>query len=331
MTTWTTRHVLMPLLLLCVWSATASAADTPVDALQIMSYPNKPVRIVVAWPPQGGADYLARFLADQLRTSLRQRIIVENRAGAGGNVGAEHVARSPADGYTLLVSPGDTHVLNPILYGGQMSFQGIEDFEPVALIAYSDLALVTHPSINVPSVTELVALARARPGQLRFATPGPGTRGHLLTGLLEQRAEVNLDTVHYPGSAAAANAVTSGVNHALFGSYSSLAAHIKAKNLRLVATSGRRHAPHAALDVLAPFELELYYGLFVPKGTPRDIVERLNLHVSRAVDTPRARTRLAELGFYPEPGSADAFARTLAVDRVRWSRALASVKLAVPN
>jgi len=298
------------------------------DPIAQLAYPSRPIHLIVPWPPQGGADLLARLLADRLSVSLRQRVTVENRPGGGGNSGAEFVAKSRPDGYVLLVSAGDTHVINPVIYGTQMPFKGISAFAPIALLAYSDFALAVNPTVNLASVEELIARAK-RDSNVRMASSGPGTRGHLLALMLQQRAAVDIQVITHSGSAAAAIAVAGGSADAVFSSYSAMAAQVKAGKLKLVAVSSRRQGSGlpAFGALLSEFELELYFGLFAPKGTPREIVQRLNLHANRALEARSARTTLLAMGFEPEPASADAFQRQLAVDSVRWPRALAGMRL----
>jgi tripartite-type tricarboxylate transporter receptor subunit TctC len=308
----------------CFAANVLAGAAAHLDPVDVVTYPNRAIRVVVPWPPEGGADLLTRTLVEPLRVSLRQRISVDNRAGDNGNVGAALVANSPPDGYTLLVCAGDTLVINPVLYGAKTPFRGLDDFEPVALLAYSDLALAVHPSLRAHSIADLIAGAKSGSRSVRVATSGSASRGHLLSLILERREAVDLRLVPYPGAAAAAKAAAGGETDAVFASYSSMAAFVTANKLRMLAVTARRG------EVLAPdlaqaffrFELELYYGLFVPRNTPREIVERINLHVNRAFEKAPLQERLAALGFDLEPDSAAAFARRMQVDRVRWARAL---------
>lgn len=324
------RVVLSACAIQCSIVGVSAGAAARLDPVEVLTYPNRPIRVIVPSPPQGGADLLARALVDPLRESLRQRIIVENRVGAGGNAGAAVVAASPADGHMLLVSASDTHVINPILYGAKMAFRGIDDFEPIALLAYSDLALAVHPSVSAVSVTDLVAMARAKPGQLRVATSGASSRGHLLALIFEKREAIEIRLVPFTGSAPAAKAVAGGLAEAVFGSYSSMAAYVRANKLRLLAISNRRG--ETSMPVLdqsfASFELELYYGLLAPKNTPREIIERVNLHVNRALELPRIQARLSSMGLDPDPGSAESLGRKMRVDSVRWTHTLAGFTIA---
>jgi len=302
------------------------------DALQVLTYPTAPIKIVVPWPVHGGADQIARLVATRLDGAFRQRVTVENRPGAGAIVGTDAVSKATPDGHTLLVGATDTHIVTPLLLGSRVPFRGIADFEPVALLAYSSMALAVRPSISAFSVDDLVKLARNASGSsLRFATSGVGTRGHLLTALLRQRAGVEFAEHDYLGSNAAAIAVAGGQADAVFTSYASMASSIQSGKLRLLAVASR-HARGSAPslgDWLADFQFDLYFGLFAPKGTPREIVDRLNLHVGRALDDPKTRRRLLVLGFEPELGSPAAFARLLEVDALRWGRALANVRIPV--
>jgi len=312
--------------MLLVAGANVSAAD----ALQVLSYPTAPVKIVVPWPVQGGADQIGRLIAKYLDATFRQRVTVENRPGGGAVVGTDAVSKAAPDGHTLLVGATDTHIVAPLLPGARIPFRGIADFEPVALLAYSSIALAVHPSVNAYSVDDLVRLARASPGSpLRFATSGAGTRGYLLTALLKQRAGLEFAEYDYAGANAAAFAVAGGQADAVFSSYAGMASPIQSGKLRLLAVASRHSRPGAPAlgEWLADFQLDLYFGLFAPKGTPREIVDRLNQHVHRALEQPGTRKRLLSLGLEPELGSPAAFVRLLEIDAVRWARALAGAKV----
>jgi tripartite-type tricarboxylate transporter receptor subunit TctC len=312
--------------------AEAFAASPAVPILEIVSYPNRPVRIVVPWPAAGAADVLARTLAEPLEDHFRQRVSVENRPGAGGNVGSELVAKSAPDGYTLLVGAMDTHVINPVLYGARMPFRGLDDFQPVSLVAYATVVLAIQSSLPARSVTELIALAKARPGQLRFATAGEGSNSHLLMAMFGKRAGIAFADVPYKGSAAAVADVAAGNVDLVFNAYTAVEPFERSGKLRVLAvTAQRASSPLPAVpplsETLPGFELVLYYGLFAPRGTHRDIVDRLNLRANAALQSPVVRARLAAQGLEPARVSAAEFENILRADSVKWAREVAALGL----
>jgi len=315
-------------LLICVACPPLASAQ-PGDPLDILAYPTAAIRILVPWPPNGAADQLARFVSSRLEASIKQRVIVENRPGRAAIAGTEAASKARPDGHVLLIGASDTHVINPILYGSGLTYRGIEDFEPVALLAHAPMALAVRPVLPARSTAELVALARSGPAPLRMATTGPGSRGHLLTALLRERTGIEFIEIPIAGSAGAVNAVASGDADAVFASYASMATLVNTGKLRLIAVASRlpdRGAP-ALGEMLADYQLDLYYGMFAPKGTPREIVDRLNLHLGKILEKSEARRYLTARGLEPDVGTPADFGRRLQADALRWRIALDGVKV----
>jgi len=293
-----------------VWVALSGSAAA-------QDYPVKPLRLVVPFPAGGGTDVQARSLAVQLGRSLGQNVLVENRPGANTIIGAEVVVRAPADGYTILFT-GSTHVINPFLKQ-KMSFDTSKDFTPVARVGLSVLALSVHPSLPARNLKELVALARARPGELTFATASVVGGQRLATeAFFRQLAKVDIVSVAYNGGAPASTAVVGGHNAILISNVAEATQQIRAGRLRGVAvmsltrTEQLPDVPTIAESGWPGFEASNWYGALVRAATPRAIVERLAAETSKALDTPPMRDHLAKMGFQPAylgPAEFDAYMR----------------------
>src|SRR5688572_14964116 len=242
-------------------------------------YPVKPVRIVIGFPPGGFVDLTARVISGPLGTGLGQQVIVENRGGAGGIVGTELVARAAPDGYTLTVGSAGTHAVNQSLYP-KLPYNVLRDFQPIARLADAPSILAVHPSLPVKSVKELVALARAKPGQVNYASAGSGTSTHLAAVLFEHIGRVKMVHVPFKGGGPAIVALLSGEVPVTFGTAASVSPHTKTGRLRgLAVTSGKRSAVLPDLPTIAEagipgYEMLNWLGLFAPTGTPRTIVDR---------------------------------------------------------
>src|SRR5882724_6334350 len=265
------------------------------------SYPNRPVRLVVPFPAGGPADALGRVLADQLNKIWGQPVIIENRGGAGGNLGAEVVARSPADGYTLLLNASN-HVINASLYE-RLPYDPIRDFTPVSEVTSYMLVLVVHPSVPAASVKEFVALARSKSDGLSVANAGLGTPTHLAAVLFAQAAGVNLIHVPYRGAAPASTDLIAGQVPAMFNNPVNAVPQVRANNLRALAATGSRRLsllpdlPTVAESGYSGFETRTWYGLFGPAGLPADIVRKLHADTERALRIPEIANNLVAQGW----------------------------------
>lgn len=287
-------------------------------------FPTKPVTIVVPGAPGGGGDFTARLLAEELGTALGQPIVVENRAGAAGNIAATHVARAQPDGYILLLAYSGTHVGNPAMFSN-LQWDPIKSFTPVAMLVTSPQVIVVSKSLPVNTLGELVAYARQNPGKLNYATSGAGTVQHIGTEMLAARTGTRLVHVPYKGAGAALADVLSGQVQLLVTTPPAVVSHIKAGSLRALAIAGKRRHPMLP-DVptteeagVKDVEVDAWFALYAPAGTPARVVQRLSTAVQRVVTGPRFRQRAEEAGTYAsymEPAQLDAFTRS---ELTAWS------------
>ena len=269
--------------------------------MSAQTYPTKPIRIVVPFPAGGTTDVLARAAAQKLTESLGQPAVVDNRPGAGGNIGAELVAKSPPDGYTLLMGTVGTHAINPSLYP-KMPYDHVKDFAPVILVAGVPNVLVINPALPVNSVQELIAYAKANPGKLNFASSGNGTSIHLSGELFKTMAGVQMTHVPYKGSAPALQDLVGGQVQLMFDNLPSSLALIKGGKLKALAvTSSARAAalpdvPTLAESGLPGFEASSWFGLLAPAGTPQPIILKVNGDVAKWLASPEAKEKLLAQG-----------------------------------
>jgi tripartite-type tricarboxylate transporter receptor subunit TctC len=268
------------------------------------SYPSRPIRLVVPYPPGGPLDIMARAIGQKLTEAWSQPVVVDNRAGAGGNIGADLVAKSPADGYTLLMGAVATHAINPTLYG-KIPYDPVKDFAPVALVAQVPNILVVNPSVPAKSVRELIELARARPGYLNFGSGSTGSTGHLAGELFKTMAGVEMVHIPYKGGAPAMADLLAGQVQLMFDNLANALPNVRAGRLRALAvtTLARSPAmpdlPTIAESGLPGFDLTTWFGLMVPAGTPPEIVVKLNAEIVRALNAKDMRERLEKMGAEP--------------------------------
>jgi len=288
-------------------------------------YPTKPIRIVVPFPAGGTTDILARAVAQKLTETLGQSVVVDNRPGAGGNIGAELVAKSPPDGYTLLMGTVGTHAINPSLYA-KMPYDHVKDFVPVILVAGVPNVLVVNPSVPANSVQELIAYIKANPGKVNFASSGSGTSIHLSGELFKTMAGVSMTHVPYKGSTPALTDLMGGQVQLMFDNLPSSLPQIKAGKLRALAVTSAQRAsalpdvPTVAEAGLPGFEASSWFGLLAPAGTPKDIVTKLNAEVAKWLATPEAREKLASQGAIAAGQSPDDFTRHIAAETAKWQK-----------
>ena len=289
------------------------------------TYPSKPIRIVVPFPAGGTTDVLARAVAQKLTESLGQAAVVDNRPGAGGNIGAELVAKAPPDGYTLLMGTVGTHAINPSLYP-KMPYDHVKDFVPVILVAGVPNVLVINPSLPVNSVQELIAYAKANPGKLNFASSGNGTSIHLSGELFKTMAGVQMAHVPYKGSAPALQDLVGGQVQLMFDNLPSSLALIRAGKLKALAVTSLTRAaalpdvPTVAESGLPGFEASSWFGLLAPAATPQPVVVTLNTDVAKWLATPEAREKLLAQGANAAGGTPADFARHIAAETAKWQK-----------
>ncbi len=289
-------------------------------------YPAKPVRVIVPWPAGGGADIVARGVTQKLGEHFNQPFVVENRPGASGSVGTEVAAKQAPDGYTLLLI-GANHATNSHLYP-KLGFDPIRDFEPISLLTEAHNLLVLHPSVGARNVSELIALARARPGQISYGSAGNGTTGHLAMELLKLSAKIDMVHIPYKGGAPFVNDLLGGQVSLGFENVLSSSPHVATGKLRAIATSGRQRSralpevPTVAESGLPGFEVVLWQGLLAPAGTPRPIIERLYEGVAAGMAKPDLRERFAQLNVEPVGGTPAQFAAYLQSEFDKWGKVI---------
>ena len=288
------------------------------------TWPTKPIRYIVPFPPAGATDILARFIAEKLSPALKQPVVVENRAGAAGAVGTEVVAKSPPDGYTILMATV-AQSISETLYTKQ-PFSFARDLAPVALIARVPNVMVVHPSLPVKTVKEFIALAKARPGQINYASSGSGTSIHMSGELFKMLTGVNILHVPYKGSALALTGMLSGETSVMFDNLPASMPYIRSGRLRAVAiTSARRYPGLPDLPTIAEsgvpgYEASSWFGVVAPAATPRDIIVRLNAEVNRALNLPDMRERFADQGAIPAPGTPEDFGAWIRSEIAKWGK-----------
>ena len=298
------------------------------------AYPAKTIRMVVPFPPGGTTDILARVVGQKITEATSQQVIIDNRPGAGGNIGTEIVAKAPPDGYTLITDPGSTLTINPSLFA-KLPFDPLKDFAPVTIIAAVPNLLVVHPSLPVKNVRELIALAKAKPGQLNYASTGAGQSTHLSMELFKLMAGITVTHIPYKGSSPALTDLLAGHVSLMFDNMPSCLPHVKAGKLRALAVSTLKRSPALpALPTVAEsglpgFEVSVWFGVLAPAGTARDIVSRLNAIVVNALASSDVRERLAGQGAEPIGNSPEQFTAQMQRDLVKWAKVVkdANIKL----
>jgi tripartite-type tricarboxylate transporter receptor subunit TctC len=289
------------------------------------AYPTRPVRIIVAVPPGGPIDMSARLIGQRLSERLGQPFIIENRAGAAGNIGTEAVVRAPADGYTLLLAFAAS-AINAALFDN-LNYNFIRDIAPVASVNHIPLILEAHPAFPVRTVGEFIAYAKANPGKVNIATPGTGTAPHVAAELFRMMTGVDIVTVRYRGTAPALIDLISGQVQVMFDAVPTSIEHIRANRLRALAVATKTRlevlpdVPTVA-DSVPGYEAAGWCGLCAPRNTPRDIVDMLNKEVNAALADPRIKARLDDLGATPFAGSPSAFAAFIAAETEKWSKVI---------
>ena len=289
-----------------------------------VQYPNKPVRLVLPFPPGGGTDTLGRVVGAKLSDSLGQQVVIENRPGAGANIGAEVVAKSVPDGYTLLMG-NIAHAINVTLYS-KLGYDLQKDLAPVSLLASTPNIVVVHPSVPATSVKELIAVAKARPGQLDFASSGSGSSAHLAGELFSNLAGIKMTHVPYKGGGPAVIALLGGQVSVGFATTPSVINHVKSGKLRGLAVTGARRSPSSpelptvSESGLPGFEVVGWYGLLVPSGTSREIVSRLHAESVKLLKLPDVKERLDATGFEPIGTTPDEFGAYIRSEVEKWAK-----------
>lgn len=308
------QTILVAVLALAVAPSTTRAQD----------YPNRPIRLIVPFAPGGNLDVAGRQIAEGLRGGLGQPIVVENKGGAGGSIGAEAAAKSAADGYTLLLA-SSALTINPAIHK-KVPYDIVKDFEPVGLTMVTSLVLVASNKLGIRSVADLVAQAKAKPGRLTYGSAGVGSGSHMAGELFNQTAQVNILHVPYKGSGPATAAIVSGEVDLTFTSQAGALPFYKAQQLVPLAITGKTPSslypgvPTIEAVGIKNYEAGDWIGILVPAGTPKTVINRLNAALAKWLAQPETKARLAELAFETRPSSPDEFGSLIRSELVKWSR-----------
>lgn len=309
----------------------AAAGLLPMTQAQAQAYPSKPVKVIVSFPPGGVADVLARLVAAPLQDALGQPVVVENRAGSGGNIGADAVAKSPADGYTLLMSSGGTVSVNPHIYA-KMPFDPTKDITPVASVARVAVFLVARNNLPVNNAQEFLAYMKANPGKLSYGSPGNGSSPHLAGEMFKSMSNTFAVHVPYRGAAPALNDLLAGQIDYAFDPGIGLT-HVRAGRLKLLAVgSPTRSAqfpdvPTVEETGLKGFDADSYFGFYAPAGTPAAVITRLNTEINKILNTQATKDRIAALGGEAAPMSPQGFGARAAEDSKRFGTLIRERKI----
>jgi tripartite-type tricarboxylate transporter receptor subunit TctC len=298
------------------------------------NWPTRPVRLISPFAPGGGADITSRAVAQKLSISLGQQVLVENRGGAGGMIGVDIAAKSPADGYTVVMGTIGPIAINPSLYK-KMTYDPMRDLIPVSQAANALNVLVVHPSLPAKNVKEMIAIAKARPGQMNYGSSGPGATDHLAGELFNVLAGVKMVHVPYKGGAPAMLDLVSGNVQVVFSTVSTAIAAMDSKRVRPLAMTGNQRfelmpeLPTVAEAGLKGFEVNNWYGIFLPAGTPKDIVTRLNADVVKALAAPDVKKRLLEAGIVATSSSPEGFTIYVKAEAAKWAKVIKDANIIV--
>jgi tripartite-type tricarboxylate transporter receptor subunit TctC len=296
----------------------------PLGYAAAQSYPSKPVRVVIPWPPGGGNDIAGRIVMQKMSEAMGQQFAVDNRGGAGGTIGTEYLAKQPADGYTLMVQ-STTHVGNAHLYK-RLAYDPLKDFTGVGLITSQALVLTVHPSMPTRTVKEFIALARARPGEILYSTAGNGSAPHLSMALLASMTGTKLVHVPYKGGGPQVIALVAGESQSSLAVIASVVQHVRGGRLRALGVSSLRRSaslpeiPPIAESGVTGYEMNPWIGVFAPAGLPRPILDRLNAEINKVLKLPEVERNLANQGLDAWSSTPDEFASRLKSDYEKYAQ-----------
>lgn len=293
------------------------------------TYPSKPIRLIVPYPPGGGVDGTGRVIGHALSEQLGQQVIIDNRGGATGRIGTEMVAKSQPDGYTLLLGSGAPNAVVPAA-SSKVPYDAIKDFAPISLVGTTDYTLLVHPSLPVRSVKDLIALAKANPGKLTFGSSGILSNTHLAGELFSQLAGVNLVHVAYKGTGPAMLSLLTGETAISFGSGPSAAPYVKSNRLRALGTTGlKRRFPDLPTigEILPGYSVSQWYGVLAPAGTPREIIDRLHKEIVRAIANPKVAQQFANLDTDPVTDTPQEFSALIKSEIDKWRKVTREAKI----
>ncbi len=309
-------------LLLALAASTLASLTTGAFA---QAWPSKPIRIVVPFPPGGGTDTIARETSQRVAAATGWTFVIDNKPGAGGNLGVDAAAKSPADGYTLVLGQTSNLAINPTLYA-KMPYDSQKDLAPIVLVANAPLVMVTGVGTPYKTLADAVNAAKAKPGAINFASPGNGTVAHLTSELFQKAAGVNTQHVPYKGAAQALTDVMSGTVELYMSSVPTLIGHIRNNKLRpLAVTSAKRvddlpNVPTINESGFKGFDAVTWFGLLAPAGTPKDVIAKLNVEFNKALQSPELRKKLGDEGADPAGGTPEQFAALIKDEIPRWGK-----------
>ena len=312
-------------LLVCLIAALIACAATAADEV----YPVRPIRLLVPFPPGGGADTLGRIITPKLSSAMGQQWVIDNRGGAAGNLATEVVAHAAPDGYTLLLDFSTALTVNPSLY--KLPFDVIKDFQPICMIASAQYMLVVHPSVKVDSIKDFIEYAKANPGKLNYASAGVGSPLHLAAELFKYRGKLNLVHVPYKGGGPAAAAVLGGETQVLFGSFASSYPHVKSGRLKGLAVTGLKRSsvapeiPTIAESAFPGFDVTAWYGFSAPAKTSPAIIKRIHAETMKALQLPDVKEALSRQGLDESPMDPVQFAAQIKNETALWAKLIKDV------
>ena len=321
-------NILKRFLTLLIIALSCAAANA------LAEYPDKPVKIIVPYPPGGTTDILARVIAQRLGERLKQSFIVENRGGASGAIGTQAVAKSPADGYTLCMGTIGTHGINSALFKN-LPYDAVKDFAPITIVGITPNVLIVHPSVPAKNLQELLALARAKPGTLNFGSTSPGGSPHMAGELFKTMANIDIAHIPYKGAGPMLIDLIGGQIQMGFDNMPSSIGHIRSGKLRAIAVTttkrwpGAPDVPTMAESGLPGYEVSAWFGLLAPAGTPKPVVDLLYKNIGDILKQPDMVKQLFELGAEPGGNTPEAFARYIAADVEKWTRVVAATGVKV--
>jgi tripartite-type tricarboxylate transporter receptor subunit TctC len=298
------------------------------------SYPTKPIRMVVHFPPGGPTDLVARMIGQELNKAWGQQVVIDNRPGAGGIVGVEMIVRAPADGYNLLFATGGSMSIAPAVYS-KLPYNVFNDLAPVSLVVINPQILVAHPSLPAGTVKELIALAKSRPGQINYASVGPGSPQHLGVEMMKYMTGIDMVHIPYKGTAPAITDVLAGHVSLMFNSMPTVLPLINSKKLKgLAVSSAKRSAAAPDVPTIAEagvpgFSYATWYGVLAPAATPKDIIAKLNTEIVRIVGARDMTERLLREGSEPQPGTPDQLAKFMRAEYEQWRKTVAAAKIKI--
>jgi tripartite-type tricarboxylate transporter receptor subunit TctC len=315
----------MPKRILSVLIVALSCAALPVLA----EYPDKPVKIIVPYPPAGTTDILARLIAQRLTERMKQPFVIENRPGAGGAIGSVAVAKSPADGYTLLMGTVNSHGINSALFKN-LPYDAVKDFAPITIVGSTPNVLAVHPSVPAKNLAELLALARAKPGSLNFASTSQGGSPHMSGELLKSMTGVDIAHIPYKGAGPMLIDLIGGQVQMGFDNLPSSIGHIRSGRIRAIAVTtakrfpGTPEIPTMAESGVPGYEVSAWFGLLAPAGTPKPVIDTLYMNIAAILKQPEVVKQLFDLGAEPGGNTPEAYARQIGADVEKWKKVVAA-------